>query len=93
MSDRRGSPPLSRCLPKWDQVDAVYRARFDAEVTTRTLRCNHCMHEFGSTQNGVDGAGLYALGAADTLSFTNHGDQRRLALTVARIKGFSQFLQ
>jgi|TARA_A200000159_G_scaffold23913_1_gene20949 hypothetical protein len=51
------------------------------------------MHEFGSTQNGVDGAGLYALGAADTLSFANHGDQRRLALTMARIKGFSQFLQ
>jgi hypothetical protein len=51
------------------------------------------VHKFGSTQNGVDGTGLYALGAADTLGFANHGDQGRLALTMARVKGLCQFLQ
>ena len=32
------------------------------------------MHLFGSTENGVYGAGLYAFGAANALRFTNEGD-------------------
>lgn len=57
-----------------DHVDAIHRARFDAEVAASTLRFDDRVHSLRSSQYGVNRTGLYALRTADAfiLAYYRH---------------------
>ncbi len=57
-----------------DHLDAVGRAGIDAEIAAGALVGNHGVHRLGGTDDGIDRAGLDALGAADALIFMDEGD-------------------
>ena len=70
-----------------NHIDAVHRAGIDTEVATGTFVGYHRMHLFGGAEDGVHGASLDALCAADTLVFAYKGDGfDRLCLAVLFIQ-------
>lgn len=56
-----------------DQVDAVHWAWGDAQITAGAFAADDGVGEFCGTYDGIHGACLDALGAANTLAFTDHG--------------------
>ena len=45
------------------------------------------MHVFGAADDGIDGAGLDALGAADAVGFDDHRDLRQFVFATAAVVG------
>src|SRR5690606_7090552 len=76
--------PAAQGLRHRNQIDAIDGAGFDTEVTPGTFIGNHGVHLFGGADNGIDRAGLDALGAAYALVFADEGDlfdgRRRFAI-------------
>ncbi|MNN31521.1 hypothetical protein D3C81_1452120 [compost metagenome] len=75
-----GQPPDNRQYRVQRQrthFDAVHRARCYAEVATGAFINDHRVHQFGRPDDGIDRAGLNALGATDTLGFADIGNLRR----------------
>ena len=56
-----------------DHIDTVHRAGFDTEITAGAFGADHGMHLFGGTEDGIDRAGLDALGATDAFIFADVG--------------------
>jgi len=55
-------------------VDAINRARFDAQVTAGAFLGNDGVHLFGGTQDGVDRTSLNTFSATNALVFANDGN-------------------
>ncbi|MNZ71099.1 hypothetical protein D3C78_894540 [compost metagenome] len=62
---------------QWAHFDAVHRARCHAEVATGALINDHRVHQLGRADDGIDRAGLNALGATNALGLADIGDLRR----------------
>ena len=73
-------------LAYFNQIDAVHRTRFNAEIATGTFAFNNRMHEFGCPKNGIHGAGGDAFGAANTFFLPNKSDLLYVLMTVGFIK-------
>ena len=67
-------------------LDAVYGAGWHAQFAAVTALRDDGVHEFGSADDGVYGAGLDAFGAADALVFDYVGDAQGLFNAVFRIE-------
>ena len=76
-----------------NEIDAIYRARLDAQVAARALISNDGMHDFGGTQNGIHGAGLDTFSATDTFVFTNPCHHGFFFYTVLRIERLRLHIQ
>jgi hypothetical protein len=63
-------------LPGVDHRDAVHRAGRQAQAATGAFGRDHGMHQPGSADDGVHGAGFDAQRAADARLFINHGNRR-----------------
>ena len=67
-------------------LDAVYGAGRYAQFAAITALRDDGVHEFGCADDGVNGAGLDAFGAADALVFDDVGDAQGLFNAVFRIE-------
>ncbi|MNZ82638.1 hypothetical protein D3C78_1013400 [compost metagenome] len=57
--------------------DTVHRTGCHAEVATGALIDDHRVHQFGRADDGIDRAGLNALGATNALGLADVGELRR----------------
>ena len=65
-----------------EHVDAVDRARGQAQVAAGALGCDHGVHQLARPDYGIDWTGLDALGAADALRFAYERHLRWCAATL-----------
>lgn len=75
------------CFCQRQHINAVHWAGVDAKITSRALVKDNGMHQFGCTDDGIDRAGLNALGAADAFVFTYKGDLLLAGDALFSIKG------
>lgn len=64
---------------QWLHLDAIDRAGRQAQVTAGAFAGNDRVHQLGGADDGIDRAGLDALGATDAFGFANTGDLGRCA--------------
>lgn len=70
----------------FDHVNAVHGTGVDTQITACAFGIDNGMHDPGSTQDGVHGAGLNTLGATNTFQFANDCGARREVLSVLWVK-------
>lgn len=74
-----------------NHVDAVDRAGLNTQVAARTFTDDDSVHLFSRAEYGINGTGLYALGAANALIFANISNGRTfilLAVLLIQWNGF-----
>ena len=65
--------PGLQCFFLRNHVNTIYRARLQAQVAACALLSDDGVHLFGRAKNGINGAGLNTLGAANALRLPNKG--------------------
>ena len=76
----------------WHHVDTVDRAGLNTQITAATFLLEDGVHEFCSTEDGVQRTGLNAEGTADALSFPDDRHRWQLIVAGARVQRLAPFV-